>query len=613
MVRRSRGSFLRRPHRVARRLVAAAVGLALVAATALSVSSAANADPAKPRKAPGVTVSDGAPSPGLVVDTMVANTPGSRNQPGIRVGATTYAAPFLDGKNSYNQYGPSQWQVLVLDQRTSRLVWNRTYGYSARSSDTPGKGSVAASLADDLAALRAKPEAFTVIVSAHAAKGFLGFYPHGDTRLGAVDAVTALKALEFTLSGQSQQNTVGVSGAFSLIASVNTTTASSQYRWSDQKGGGRMTGLLVLNQYRNYAYLPTDRVAMDTRSAAGCDAKKVSCLVRVTVGDNTQTASLVGGAGFFVTVWDKLSLTLVTSATFATNGPASAAQAKAMTSMLLGMAPNSPGDLVVITSLSTPGDPSRKALVDPALPYADMLALGTAVASVGGTRDAFNRAAAAAEGAYTLIGWSDALTIPGLEGRGQESIDPGARARAVLTRNPQSLLRPQALAAGQTATDELTALALSTPTTTWTALDQDSLAYLITAVHNTDALDLPADPRRAYWSLDWDSGTWARMASAVLGIPQPAGWTPAKVSQFIATRGLLHDEMTRVSAVRQRLTSLKAPLAALLAANDNDHRVDAVAGILANDILANPEPVPFNWETLVAVLLTICAIFAPEA
>ena len=643
-MRRFRSSALLRSRSGPRSAVAAVVGAALLATLGLSTSAAAPTDKPSPsatagsngvgygsnngqgkdngkgngygagksvKPGPGgglgATPDDGAPSPALAVDTMVPNVPGGRNQPGIKVGTSYYAAPYLDGKGSYNQYGPSQWQVLVLDQRSSGVVWNRTYGVKARSSDTPGAGSITASLADDLAGLRTKPEPVTVIVSAHAAKGFAGFYPHGNAASGAADPTSALKALNFTPSSQAQQTTVGVQGAFSLIASVDTTAASSQFRWSDLAGGGRMTGLLVLNQYRSYAYLPIERVSMDTRSGGGCDAKKVHCTVSVTVGDNTQTADQVGGGGYFVTVWDKLTLGLVSTKNFATNGPDSLGQARLMTTFLTDLAVDHAGDLVIVTSLVTPGVAGRGVMVDPTLPYADMVSLSTAVASVGGTRNAFNSAAAASDDGYTLVGSVDPLTTATREGRGQEVRGKDARVRAALTRDPESLLRAQPLAPGQSATDELTALALSRSTGTWPTLDQTALTTIRTVVHDTSQLDVPADPRRAYWSLDWDSSTWFNMAGAV------AKQVKSPPDAISATAKQLSDEMYQVAKVRALLGSLKKPIEGLVRANDNTDRVNTVAGALASDLLNNPEPVPFDWETLVTIIMAICAILAPEA
>jgi hypothetical protein len=92
------------------------------------------------------------------------------------------------------------------------------------------------------------------------------------------------------------------------------------------------------------------------------------------------------------------------------------------------------------------------------------------------------------------------------------------------------------LASGQASTDELTALALSTPSGTWPQLDQDSLSYLITALHTAYAEDLPPDPRRAYWSLDWDSGKWALIADHIHAVAAPTGWNPAKTAQFSRSR-----------------------------------------------------------------------------
>ncbi len=577
-----------------------------------SVESAAAKSPTLRSKSdpePGTKV----PAPALPIDTMVTQEGSGR--PGIRVGTKTYSAPYLDGKESYrltSDTAPrrdilSSTQVLVLNQQTSALVWNRTYANNTfRSPDKPGLAPVPASLKADLTALQKGKATFTVIVSAHAAPGFDNYQPilHG----------AELAPLEVEWTPESQ-NTYGVRGGFSLVAAVSGRSASPQYRWSPSPttGAGRaegMTGMLVLNESNNYRFIPTERLRVDTRSGGGCDGPGTNCDVRVTVNGSTETYARFGGAGFLVTVWDKLTLEQQERAEFATNGGSGAAEATAMAHFLTGLRHHHAGDLVVVTSVRT----QNNNLVGTMVPYQAMLDLSEAIASVGGTRNTFNRASGQSGSDYTLIGWSTPDTETELEGKGREASGAKARIQAVLTRNSESLFRPTLSSSGMAPADDLASLALSPTTKAWPTLSEPVMDYLDKDAKVRADGGLPADPRRAYWTKDWDGARWLTLAGHIADADPPTDYTNLAFGrlEFLDTQAILRNEMNRVGLVRERIASLQKPIDDLLPTGNNQDDVKKVIAALYDDQQEKTE-VEFDWEGLMESLVAIIAVILPEA
>ncbi len=589
-----------------RSVVAMLVAGQLLVAPAAASSYAATAQPgaatAHPDSATAVplvplrTVS----SPGAVVDTMASDL----GRPGIRIGARFYPAPYLTVTNGIGGYSgttsggtpfAAQWQVLVLSPKDLSPVWNRSYSATLRSSNTSGNRSpVSADLAADLAKLKTGPQDL-VIATSHSASGW-----------ASGRSLEVFSAIGYQASPAAAQAGL-VAGGFSIIGNVNRTDSWAQYKWGATAGSGRIDDLLVLDQYMAFRHVPNHRVDVDTRLSNGCDPAGTNCVVHIRVGDpaNDVVKDAIGGAGYAVAVYDKITLAPVRSDFFFTNGPDANSEAVRMTNYLNGRRSADNGDIVVITSVRNPGDADHNSLLSPNIRYPVVMRLAEAVAAVGGTENGFNRGSSVTGSDYTLVGWADKSTP--VAGQGSEAFGANARVRTVLAPNEFSLFRPTGPASAGAPEEDLQRLALSAPTGTWPVVSGAALRYIGVK------LGLGPDPRAAYWATDHPASYWHDLATDVAALTYSAvakRIEPFTEAQFAAARDEFVKELTWVSIVRERLASYAAPFASLLNGHTIDNSTTLIADLIAED---NEKDVEFDWQGLMKALVAIIAPFLGEA
>lgn len=532
--------------------------------------------------------------PGVAFDTMATQA----GAVGVRVGQRFYAAP---AKAS------PQWQVLVLNAHDLSPISNTTYSTS-ESTKSGGRSRLLSDLTDLVS--RANPTAQRRV--------FVVNHPGWST----VQDLSAFTVLGYQPSAASDFPGAGTpAGSFSLVAALSSSNytdtssiinrPSAQFRRSDAKGGGVMRAMLVLDRFGNYRYVPNDRAVADTRLAEACDGLGTNCILRAQVGPdpaNQTVYSLTGGAGFLVGRYDKLTLKHVETKVFATYGPRSDAEAKAMTTYLDGLRKAHPGDLVIVSSIrnpGSPGHPGHNIIVDPNVRYDTMSALAQAIADIGGSRDTFNRAASQVGIDYSLLGWVDKGLDGKLarEGTAPERSGAGAQARlgVRLQRGPDSLFRPGLVDGGGIQLDGLQELALADPSgQPWPTLDPAVYRYLQDATGG----QLPSGVQRRYWSSD--AAVWPGIYAAVVGVRFEDGHGFDSAT-FAKTHAELLTELRTVMTVRSRMGMYKQVYA-------DAKWGDLTTTRLIRDTLAhqNQENVQFSLAKMFVSILRLAIPFAGE-
>ena len=533
--------------------------------------------------------------PGVAFDTMATSPSGAV---GVRIGQRFYPAPAKAGP---------QWQVLVVNAHDLSLISNKTYSIS-ESTKSGGKSPLLSDLKNLVGHANPTSQRRVFVVN----------HP-GWSSVQDLSTFAVLGYAPSAAAGFPGTSTPG--GGFSLIAALcssnytDTTSAinrpSAQYRLSDEKGGGAMRAVLVLDRFGNYRYVPNDRAVADTRAGEGCDPRGTNCTLRVRVGPdvaNDTVYSLTGGAGFLIGLYDKLTLKHVDTEVFATNGPRSDAEARAMTTYLTGLRKTNPGDLVIVSSIRNPGSTGvagHNIIVDPAVRYDTMSDLAQAIADIGGTRDAFNRAASQVGLDYSVLGWVDKGLDGKLvrEGTAPERSGAGSQARlgVRLQPGPDSLFRPGLVNGGGIQLDGLQELALADPSgQAWPALDPRVYQYLQDATGH----QLPSGIQQRYWSND--PGIWSTIYAAVVAVhfEDGHGFDSATFDQ---TRGELLAELRTVMGVRSRMDMYKQVYA-------DAKWGDLTTTSLVRDTLAheNQENVQFSLAKMFVSLLRLAVPFAGE-
>jgi hypothetical protein len=502
----------------------------------------------------------------ILLDTAVdgpdpagATTPGApgdaAQRSGIRVGTTVYRAPwmqvrdgvgFASGNAGGIQYR-SAWQVLVLDRRTLALVSNRTYGICGGSYVCAAAANGQLQRADLAGDLNAAGIGRLVIVASHPTRTLSQGRGVWAAPASFKIPNEVLPAIGFPDSSDPLWDRLP-SAYDGTVAGVGVPTMRpGGARLSFAPGGrARMWGYLSAGDTGYYGFVPGARVKFDTRAATACDAAAGgSCTITQSVGDKTLSGRLPNGwSGYVVTVYDRWTLALKGTRTFAAGQADGGASARAMADYLAGVRDS----VVSVTSLYTPG---KAVMTHPTASAADWKRLAQAVASVGGTRHRFNTAAANAKVDYSLIGWAGAG-----EGGGTEIATPGARLRGVLVPDAHSLMTPANVSADGPPAERLQQLIVRNPVTRW-PLDGQPGPRAALAWLGGQVPQLGPHPRSAYWlkgtTLDTEH---VREQLKGLRMPANAGFG---AEDFDTARRQLLQELLWVGNVRSYLGQLSQP------------------------------------------------------
>ena len=319
-----------------------------------------------------------------------------------------------------------------------------------------------------------------------------------------------------------------------------------------------MRGYLSPDQHLDYGYIPS----MRTIRHYGADNR--------CAPDETERHDRcpVSSAGFWVETFDPHTLKPIASYNphyFSLHGDCCQQSSAEDMVRILDSVPR--GDLVTVESMTSRSH--NGAYLSPighGIDRATTRKLALAIANVGGTRNAFNRAgsmvpAASSAGAvYTLVGWGGAG-----EGKGAESaadvngVGDTARLDLVLRPDHHSLLRPAEVTTNGDRPSALPALVLDRGNDKWPLADDPGAMRAFAYLGSTDE-QLGSDPRSAYWIQNLDQSATNALIDKLEHVAYPSGSDFTK-EQFEAARAELITELGWVGRVRAYLTEVSSPFA----------------------------------------------------
>ncbi len=495
-------------------------------------------------------------SPLVAVNTMASKD----GRPAISVGGDVYVAPPPVGTPL------ALIQVLVLDRATLKFVSNTTY------TDT-----------DVLDLGLRQLDAGDLVIAALRKPTVPGNYPYRET--GSLSLAAALARIGFpsedVVGGLNARpgdtvSAIGVPGIGAGEADVDTNPA-----------GAAMTGYLTPDEYFEYRYLPPD-------------------LFTFTQPTLAPTCSTDCDVGFVVSDIDPYSYangTFVTLATqkFVTNPPTSgsanrgdfARQQLSNMSDYLNSIPAGHLVRIQVQSHLAPGQQVYLPPISSDLGYGNqpqnsqkvMDQLAQAVASVGGTRNGFNRAAlangpAGGQSVYALLGWAGAGEGNGAEAAvGVDGAGSAPTLTVTLRRNRLHMFRPVHMSAAGPLSDSLDQLVLQAPQPEkwWPAglagvTDADKAGLARALAYIGWKGGLTCNPRAEYWTQFEMSGDVMPVKDAIddkVKMPSPGDPNPCTgmrfsaagftTDQFTAAKSRLDDELDWVVKVRILMDKRSAP------------------------------------------------------
>lgn len=464
------------------------------------------------------------------IDTMTATDAANGDQRGIRVGEITY---LLRDARGYESPDKSFRQVLVLDRSTLELVWNTT--------DIDILRSGAAGLD------KSKLVIFVLQPGQNHNVSSLGYLlePIGGPDVNKLVAPGELSA-------------IGVPGMDRGDADIYTTVR--------ELGGGHehalrpapLKGYLTPDQYGEFGFVPKERmpVSFGPKSSAPPPAPNTAGF-RLRHLD-PYTLAPGGNDGVFY-------------ATFSDQAEAEAIH------MAYALEQIPPDDVVMIEAVSSRGsnDPQYRPPIgrisrgSAGGSGSGMTRLANAIATVGGSRNAFNRIAlqpgslASGGMTYALVGWKDAGEGAGAEVAAGVDGEGDAPSLSVMLRpDRESRFRPVEESG---APDALTDLVMEEPTTKWPLDDEPrAKAALTWLATQKSGQKLSSDPRADYRSQLLNQAGWDSIADdikivAYTDVPDDKrnDFTEA---EFLKARAQLVKELRWVGNVRSYLTSLSSPV-----------------------------------------------------
>ena len=511
-------------------------------------------------------------TPLVSVDTVVG-TPGHA---GIKVGTTTYPAATGDGG----------WvdflQVLVLNRQTLAFVSNTNY------TNTNDMAAALAQLgSDDL-----------VIVSLQDPGG-----AHTQALLGEpLDLALAsigYPAIDPLQSGQIKGGDLSVIG----VPGMNPGDAATHV----DPGGGAMQGYLTPDQHLNYGFVAPDQVKVTAGTVAPSCAGSPGC---------------EGGGGYLVSERSALTGEVVASQQFITDPVNSSEydadqQAGDMDRYLAGV-PN--GDLIEIQTLGLQPTATgvAPAPIGTAVTRGTMDSLASAVASVGGTRNGFNREAlkqgpVGGAPVYSLIGWTGAGAGHGVEAAaGVGGADDSPDLEVLLRRDHDYQMRPAQSRQNGPLLDGLQQLALQAPGSQPWPLSGDAGATAALDYLGNRAPRLGCDPRTSYWTqtlTEADTNT-IRQTIAGAAFPgaqalDPCTGRPVQftAAQFTAAQSELLTELKWVGNVRSYLAKLGTPFSSGALSSWSD--AETIADQIYQDAASPDGQIALRWTSFTQTILAM--------
>jgi hypothetical protein len=211
------------------------------------------------------------------------------------------------------------------------------------------------------------------------------------------------------------------------------------------------------------------------------------------------------------------------------------------------------GAILMVSSLH--GRQELPLLYDRSIKQPAWAKLEAAIASIGGTRNAFNQAARALGGTYSLVGWQqpegEAAETWGSEGK-------GGRVRGSFVQDRRSRFGTTDVSVNGPPAEALTRLALAPTTGVKWKFEGDPAGERAIAYIGDAVTELGPDPRRSYQTQKITEGTDSDLLHELKTVTYPAGASFTE-TEFTEARSALTEEVYAVAKVRTYLAELAAP------------------------------------------------------
>ena len=502
------------------------------------------------------------------VDTMAD----SKGIPGIQVGQTFYPR---QGPTDFDV----QLQVLVLKRATLERVSNDTYPDASQLPAAISKlNSTNLAIVSDL----------------------------GPKRTGGLPALLA------RIGVAQVDYPSGTGRVFSAIGVPGMKPGEAHVLFNPgQSSGGRLRGYLTPDQYNNYRFVRPERVPFQEGGSEGDPCG---------VGDPAPACK--ANVGFRLNVYDAYTREARPgdNRVYNTGGANLTAQQQTaeVNRLATDLSKVAPGDTAVLLSvgLRAAGQDTYPAHIGTAVDESAMANLALQIRSVGGSPDAFNRAALARGPAagmgttYALVGWKGAVEGEGAEAAiGVDGAGAAPIVSGVWQPDLQSQYRPASVQAIAAQPAALTSLVLQQPSGTW-PLDGNADAQKALAYLGSKDKRLGSDPRSAYWIQDFDASDWRDIARVIGSIRAPSdeGFSRA---DFRSAKIELVQELEWVGNVRSYIDKISTPF------QDNSGVAWADAHTIADKVYKALNPpqvaIQFGIGQLFSILLKMAGPFTGGA
>lgn len=309
-----------------------------------------------------------------------------------------------------------------------------------------------------------------------------------------------------------------------------------------------------------FEFIPAYRPVFDTRGPSTCTASG-DCTVTQTLGPETSTTTIPDHrAGFLVTAFDRHDLKKLGAERFLTNTELefnqyqyNAEQTEAMAAFIEKW--GAAGAIVMVTSRHAKQQ-EWSHFYSPGTRQPTWEKLEGAIASIGGSRDSFNRAAEAEGGTYSTVGWKGLAEGEAAETWG--SGEGGGRLRGSFVQGRNSRFITTNVSSDGPAIEGLTRLALAPPSGEKWPLSGDlgaerAISYIGSAVN-----ELGPNPRASYVEQKITEATDSDIVRELEHVRYPGG-SEFTEAQFTAAREELLKEVFDVAKVRTYLEELARP------------------------------------------------------
>lgn len=412
--------------------------------------------------------------PLVAIDTQVEPFSASGPaQPGISVGGTVYRMPYLgmtDGRGAYfTDRFEAMWQVAAFDRKTLAPLYNRTYGWCyvdgswwnyCRAPDNPGS-SYEPMVVDPVAEIVRQAPGDGVPGALVIARTLGQWSRSGDPSLYE----KLFERTGFTAYPRTGGGRPAIRGPLSFIGVPGMTPGEADI---SARADGRLPGFLTHDQHYQFHYLPSFRPTFDTR-VTSCDA--ANCTIGHVFGGREASQTLPRDrGGYFVTVWDPVTLQPLGQTLAVIDGPGAAtlAATQALADYLDNLRES--GKLIAISTLRGAGMAPRALLPGPEAeqPFGRIV---DAVARIGGSRHGLLTSAASSRAEYSVLGWADAGEGTAFDAAGSAE---RARLRGALVPDRTSQLRPANVSSVGPPAERIAQMMVRATSTAWRYPDASS-------------------------------------------------------------------------------------------------------------------------------------------